>query len=74
MKTLCKGLGVSTEHCVFGLFEQCGTIEKSIEDRSILADVLAKFERLELFSFIMSLYSVLDLRLNHNILCNLVLC
>jgi len=45
VKTLCKGLGVSTEHCVFGLFEQCGTIEKSIEDRSILADVLAKFER-----------------------------
>ena len=73
MKTLCKGLGVSTEHCVFGLFEQCGTIEKSIEDRSILADVLAKFERLE-FSNVISLYAVLDLCLNHNIACNPVLC
>ena len=45
VKRLCKGLGVSNEHCVFALFEQCGTIEKNIEDRSILADVLAKFER-----------------------------
>lgn len=33
------------DNCVFGLFEQCGTIEKNIEDRSILADILAKFER-----------------------------
>ena len=49
VKTLCKGLGVSTENCVFALFEQCGTIEKNIEDRFILADVLAKFERLVLF-------------------------
>lgn len=49
VKTLCKGLGVSMENCVFALFEQCGTIEKNIEDRFILADVLAKFERLVLF-------------------------
>ena len=42
---MCKGLGVSMENSVFALLEQCGTIEKNIEDRVIVADILAKFER-----------------------------
>eukprot|EP00794_Sanderia_malayensis_P003678 gene3678-4195_t len=45
VRTLCKGLNVTTDNSVFALFEQCGTIEKNIEDRVILADILAKFER-----------------------------
>ena len=42
---LCKGLGLTNDHNIFTLFEQCGTIEKNVEDRTVLADVLSKFER-----------------------------
>ena len=46
MKVLCKGLGIKQDHVVFALFEKFGpSNERSIEDRQIVADVLAKFER-----------------------------
>ena len=49
VKILCKGLGLKQEHLIFALFEKCGpTNERSIEDRQIIADVLAKFERYDL--------------------------
>jgi hypothetical protein len=42
---LSKGLNLTQEYNIFSLFEQCGSIEKSIESRTVLADVLSKFER-----------------------------
>ena len=46
VKVLCKGLGINQDHVVFALFEKSGpSNERSIEDRQIVADVLAKFER-----------------------------
>ena len=48
MEKLCKGLNIPQKYNIFSLFEQCGTIEKNIEDRTVLADVLSKFEKLVL--------------------------
>ena len=45
VRQLCKGLGIIQEDNLFGLFEKCGSVEKHIEGRVVLADVLAKFER-----------------------------
>ena len=42
---LCKGLNLGQGNNIFGLFEKCGLLQKNIEERTILADVLAKFER-----------------------------
>ncbi|KAK2564848.1 Unconventional myosin-X [Acropora cervicornis] len=42
---LCKGLNIPQKCNIFSLFETCGTIEKNIEDRTVLADVLSKFEK-----------------------------
>jgi myosin X len=42
---LSLGIGVSTSKNRFALFEQCGDVYKSMEDRVVIADVLAKFER-----------------------------
>jgi myosin X len=44
---LSLGIGVSTSKNRFALFEQCGDVYKSMEDRVVIADVLAKFERYE---------------------------
>ncbi|CAB3995226.1 Unconventional myosin-X, partial [Paramuricea clavata] len=45
VRQLCKGLNITQEDNLFGLFEKCGTVEKHIEGRTVVADVLAKFER-----------------------------
>ncbi|XP_057292691.1 unconventional myosin-X-like isoform X2 [Hydractinia symbiolongicarpus] len=46
VKTLCKGMKIKQTNLIFALFERCGpSNEKSIEDRQIITDVLAKFER-----------------------------
>ena len=46
IKILSKGMKLKHDNLIFALFERCGPPnEKSIEDRQILADVLAKFER-----------------------------
>ena len=46
IKILSKGMKLKHDNLIFALFERCGPAnEKSIEDRQILADVLAKFER-----------------------------
>lgn len=46
IKVLSKGMKLRHDNLIFALFERCGPAqEKSIEDRQILADVLAKFER-----------------------------
>ncbi|EDO44785.1 predicted protein [Nematostella vectensis] len=42
---LCKGLNLKEGFNIFSLFEQCGNTEKNIEARTVLADVLSKFER-----------------------------
>ena len=42
---LCKGLNITQHDNLFGLFEKCGSVEKHIEGRTVVADVLAKFER-----------------------------
>ena len=44
MKTLTLGLKVSTENNRFALFESCGQQSKVIDDRTILADILGKFD------------------------------
>ena len=44
VKTLTLGLKVSTENNRFALFEQCGRQSKVIDDRTILPDILGKFE------------------------------
>ena len=38
-------MGIRTTANRFGLFEVCGDISKVIDDRSTVADVLAKFEQ-----------------------------
>lgn len=44
--TLCKGMKIKQDNLIFGLFERCGPAkEYSIEDRQIVADILAKFEQ-----------------------------
>jgi myosin X len=45
VQTLTLGLKVSSENNRFALFELCGRKVKVIDDRTILADVLGKFER-----------------------------
>ena len=42
---LCKGLNIPQKNNIFSLFELCGTVEKNIEDRTVLADILSKFEK-----------------------------
>ena len=65
MEKLCKGLNIPQKYNIFSLFEQCGTIEKNIEDRTVLADVLSKFEKLVLksikspFNYIVIIYIVI---------------
>ena len=45
MHKLSLGIGVNDSKNRFALFEQCGDVYKSMEDRVVIADVLAKFER-----------------------------
>ena len=45
VQTLAMGLNVSVENNRFALFELQGAETKVIDDRTILADVLGKFER-----------------------------
>lgn len=42
-------MGITQDDNLFGLFEKCGSVEKHIEGRVVLADVLAKFERFDNF-------------------------
>eukprot|EP00118_Oscarella_pearsei_P013163 m.102222 g.102222 ORF g.102222 m.102222 type:complete len:1858 (+) comp37156_c0_seq6:100-5673(+) len=44
---LSLGIGVMDSKNRFALFEQCGELSKAIEDRAVVADILAKFERYE---------------------------
>lgn len=44
-------MGITQDDNLFGLFEKCGSVEKHIEGRVVLADVLAKFERFDNFTF-----------------------
>lgn len=48
MHKLSLGIGVHDSKNHFALFEQCGDVYKAMEDRVVIADVLAKFERSEL--------------------------
>ena len=43
-------MGITQNDNLFGLFEKCGSLEKHIEGRVVLADVLAKFERFDNFT------------------------
>ncbi|XP_022083614.1 unconventional myosin-X-like isoform X5 [Acanthaster planci] len=43
--TLVKGMGLDKCHNRFALYERSGHVEKAIEDRTVIADVIAKFER-----------------------------
>nr|XP_006819606.1 PREDICTED: unconventional myosin-X-like [Saccoglossus kowalevskii] len=43
--TLLKGMSLEKSNNRFALFEKCGSTEKVIEERTILADILAKFEQ-----------------------------
>ena len=45
VQTLTLGLNVSTENNKFALFELRGSEFKVVDDRTILADVLGKFEK-----------------------------
>ncbi|XP_030845924.1 unconventional myosin-X isoform X3 [Strongylocentrotus purpuratus] len=43
--TLIKGMGLEKCHNRFALYERSGQVEKAIDDRTVIADVLTKFER-----------------------------
>ena len=43
--TLVKGMGLDKCYNRFALYERSGQVEKAIEDRTVIADILAKFER-----------------------------
>ncbi|XP_072179526.1 unconventional myosin-X-like [Diadema setosum] len=43
--TLVKGMGLDNCHNRFALYERSGMVEKAIDDRTVIADVLTKFER-----------------------------
>ncbi|XP_071802894.1 unconventional myosin-X-like isoform X2 [Asterias amurensis] len=43
--TLVKGMGLDKCHNRFALYERSGHVEKAIEDRTVIADIIAKFER-----------------------------
>lgn len=45
MQKLSLGLHITGENNRFALFEVCGNVSKVIDDRTILADILGKFER-----------------------------
>ncbi|XP_072041774.1 unconventional myosin-X-like [Amphiura filiformis] len=43
--TLVKGMGLDRCYNRFALYERSGQVEKAIEDRTVIADILSKFER-----------------------------
>jgi len=45
VQKLSLGLRITGENNRFALFEVCGNVSKVIDDRTILADILGKFER-----------------------------
>ena len=45
VQKLCLGLQISGENNRFALFEVCGSVSKVIDDRTILVDILGKFEK-----------------------------
>ena len=45
VEKLCIGMNLQKSHNKFALFEQCGTLSKNIEDRVVIADTIARFER-----------------------------
>uniref|UniRef100_F7ESW5 Myosin X n=1 Tax=Ornithorhynchus anatinus TaxID=9258 RepID=F7ESW5_ORNAN len=68
VEKLIRGLAMEDSRNMFALFEYNGTIDKAIESRTIVADVLAKFEKLTATSeagdlpwkFYFKLYCFLD--------------
>nr|XP_016848428.1 PREDICTED: unconventional myosin-X isoform X2 [Anolis carolinensis] len=68
VEKLIRGLAMEDSRNMFALFEYNGTTEKAIESRTIVADVLAKFEKLSAASegdltawkFYFKLYCFLD--------------
>ncbi|XP_060100292.1 unconventional myosin-X [Heteronotia binoei] len=68
VEKLIRGLAMEDSRNMFALFEHNGTTEKAIESRTIVADVLAKFEKLAAASeggsmawkFYFKLYCFLD--------------
>lgn len=45
MEKLIRGLAMEDSRNMFALFEHNNTIDKAVESRILVADVLAKFER-----------------------------
>lgn len=51
VEKLIRGLAMEDSRNMFALFEYNGTTDKAIESRTIVADVLAKFEKWVHLSF-----------------------
>lgn len=45
VEKLIRGLAMEDSRNMFSLFEYNGSVDKAIESRTIVADVLAKFEK-----------------------------
>ncbi|KAM8967428.1 unconventional myosin-X [Pelodytes ibericus] len=68
VEKLIRGLAMEDSRNMFALFEYNGVIDKAIESRTVVADVLAKFEKLtantepgdKLWKFYFKLYCFLD--------------
>lgn len=50
VEKLIRGLAMEDSRNMFALFEHNNTIDKAVESRILVADVLAKFERYALLS------------------------
>ncbi|XP_013928963.1 PREDICTED: unconventional myosin-X-like, partial [Thamnophis sirtalis] len=69
VEKLIRGLGMEDSRNMFALFEYNGTTDKAIESRTVVADVLAKFEKIgatsdsdhEPWKFYFKLYCFLDI-------------
>lgn len=59
MHKLSLGIGVQNSKNHFALFEQCGDVYKAMEDRVVIADILAKFERFGRLSIDLDLFELL---------------
>lgn len=54
VEKLIRGLAMEDSRNMFALFEYNGTTDKAIESRTIVADVLAKFEKWVYLSSLLS--------------------
>lgn len=52
VEKLIRGLAMEDSRNMFALFEHNNTVDKAVESRVLVADVLAKFERWVIFRFV----------------------